>query len=256
MNDIGFDPVKASGDLWSFLNLNVGLTGNGRSKFKQAENLNGLDVWRRIVPPMKPKTVSRKVELHTEVNSPPKCKGISNIIEHLDKWEKDLDEYYLMGDAQILDAELVEIAIKQMPHDTPAHVAMPLHDCKYYDGDGGFKDSLEKLVNFLTEFSGSHNLKINIVDDRDREPVPGPEDGGEEQEELAGEAVDLTTHAPEMQEVILAVMRQTGFRGKVRTGLQKATGTEGAAQRARTPPLTKVAPRDDPRPVRCGNCGG
>ena len=85
MNDIGFDPVRASGDLWSFLNLNVGLTGNGRSKFKQAEKLKGLDVWRRIVAPMKPKTVSRKVELHTEVNSPPKCKGISSIIEHLDK---------------------------------------------------------------------------------------------------------------------------------------------------------------------------
>jgi hypothetical protein len=36
MNDIGFDPVRASGDLWTSLNLNVGLTGNGRSKFKQA----------------------------------------------------------------------------------------------------------------------------------------------------------------------------------------------------------------------------
>ena len=87
-----------------------------------------------------------------------------------------------MGGAQIPDAELVVIAIKQMPHDTPAHVAMSLHDCKYYDGDGGFKDKLEKQVDFLTEFSGSHNLKINIVDDKEREPAPWPEDEGEYQE--------------------------------------------------------------------------
>ena len=69
-----------------------GMGAETKGAFKQAEKLNGLDVWRRIVAPMKPKTVSREVELHTEVNSPPKCKGISNIIEHLDKWEKDLDE--------------------------------------------------------------------------------------------------------------------------------------------------------------------
>ena len=106
---------------------------------------------------------------------------------------------------------------------------MSLHDCKYYDGEGGFKDRLNKQVDFLTEFSGSHNLKINIVDDKDREPAPGPEDGGEEQDEPAGEAVDLTTHTPDVQEVILAVMRQTRYRGRVRTGPQKAAGTRGAA---------------------------
>ena len=53
---------------------------------------------------------------------------------------------------------------------------MSLNDCKYYDGDGGFKDRLEKQVDFPTEFSSSHNLKINIVDDKDREPASGPED--------------------------------------------------------------------------------
>ena len=46
MEDIGFDPMRASSELWSFLKLSV--TGNGRNKFDAAQELNGLDVWRRI----------------------------------------------------------------------------------------------------------------------------------------------------------------------------------------------------------------
>ena len=54
MSDTRFDPVKASGDLWSYLNLNIGLAGKARAKFKSAQDLNGLDVWRRIVVPLAP----------------------------------------------------------------------------------------------------------------------------------------------------------------------------------------------------------
>ena len=35
MEDIGFDPMRASSELWSFLNLNV--TGKGRNKFDAAQ---------------------------------------------------------------------------------------------------------------------------------------------------------------------------------------------------------------------------
>ena len=70
MIDSGFDPKKASKDLWAWLNLNVGLTGNARAKLKAAKVLSGLDVWRRIVAPLKPKSVSKRVELHTAVHAP------------------------------------------------------------------------------------------------------------------------------------------------------------------------------------------
>ena len=47
--DTGFSAVRASQQFWTFLSLNVGRTGDGRTKFDQAAELNGLDVWRRIV---------------------------------------------------------------------------------------------------------------------------------------------------------------------------------------------------------------
>ena len=74
----------------SYLNLNLGLTGKGRAEFKKAKSLNGLDVWRRLVVPSKPKTVTKKVEVHSDVHSPPKCKHIGEVIDHLDKWEREL----------------------------------------------------------------------------------------------------------------------------------------------------------------------
>ena len=39
VEDIGFNPMKASSELWAFLNLNV--TGNGRNKFDAAQELTG-----------------------------------------------------------------------------------------------------------------------------------------------------------------------------------------------------------------------
>ena len=56
MEDIGFDPMRASSELGSFLNLNV--AGIGRNRFYAAQELNGLGVWRRIVVPMAPRTVA------------------------------------------------------------------------------------------------------------------------------------------------------------------------------------------------------
>ena len=50
MEDIGFSPMRASSELWAFLNLNV--TGHGRNKLDAAQELNGLDVWRRSVVPL------------------------------------------------------------------------------------------------------------------------------------------------------------------------------------------------------------
>ena len=71
MEDIGFSPMRASSELWAFLNLNV--TGHGRNKFDAAKELNGLDVPRRIVVPFAPKTVARRVEMYSAIYSPAKC---------------------------------------------------------------------------------------------------------------------------------------------------------------------------------------
>ena len=70
MHDSGFSAARASAALWSFLNLNVGLQGDARTKFDQAKELHGLDVWRRIVVPIEPKTTARRVAMHTDIHGP------------------------------------------------------------------------------------------------------------------------------------------------------------------------------------------
>ena len=77
MEDIGFSPTRASSELWAFLNLNV--TGHERNKFDAAKELKGLDVWRRIVVPLAPKTVARRVEMYSAIHSPAKCKHIGEM---------------------------------------------------------------------------------------------------------------------------------------------------------------------------------
>ena len=97
MEDIGFDPMRASSELWSFLNLNV--TGNGRNKFDAAQELNGFAVWRRIVVPVAPRTVARRVEMYTSIHSPGRCKHFGEMTDHLDAWERKIDEFVVMGSA-------------------------------------------------------------------------------------------------------------------------------------------------------------
>jgi hypothetical protein len=193
--------------------------------------------------------VSRKVDLHAEVNSPPKCKNISGMVEHLSKWEEVIDEFYLMGGAQIPEKEMVVIALKQMPSDTPPHVTMSLHDCTFYEGEGGFKEKIEKQVDFLTEFKDSHNMKIHLVDTH-RDIAPGPEDDEARDDDQTGDAVDLTEYPEDSQHAILAVMKQQGFRGKFRTGPQRK-GSAGSSpdaaphgcQRAATAEMRKLRGR-------------
>ena len=107
--------------------------------------MNGLDVWRRIVAPLKPKTVAKRVELHTEVHAPPRCKSIGELPEHLEAWQRQIDEFILMGGTDIPDEEKCVIVLKQLPPDTPASMAMALEDFKHYED---LKEKIDKQVKF------------------------------------------------------------------------------------------------------------
>ncbi len=65
------------------------------------------------------------------------------------------------------------------------------------------------------------------------------------------DVIDLTGVDRASQDVILAVMKTQGWRGKVKTG---PAGAPGGRPRPATPPRTGAPPAV--RPLRCGNCGG
>ena len=118
MEDMGSSPMRASSELWAVLNLNV--TGHGRNKFDAARELNGLDVWRRIVVPLAPKTFARRVEMYSALHSPAKCKHIGEMTDHLEAWERTIDDLILMGGQRLNDSESFIIALNMLPADTLA----------------------------------------------------------------------------------------------------------------------------------------
>ena len=53
MQDSGLDPIQKNHELWAFLNLSLPASCTKvRNLFDKAKELQGLDVWRRIMVPM------------------------------------------------------------------------------------------------------------------------------------------------------------------------------------------------------------
>ena len=75
----------------------MNVTGKGRTKFNAAQELHGLDVWRRIVVPLAPKTVARRVEMYSAIHSPGKCKHLGDMADQLEAWERNIDDFIIMG---------------------------------------------------------------------------------------------------------------------------------------------------------------
>ena len=120
VEDNSFRPMHASSELWAFLNLTV--TGHGRNKLDAAKELNGLDVWRRIVAPLAPKTVARRVEMYSAIHSPAKYKHIGEITDHLEAWERKIDDFILMGGQRLNDHEVCIIALNNLSHVGPYQI--------------------------------------------------------------------------------------------------------------------------------------
>lgn len=248
MQDTSFSVTQASSQLWTFLNLNVGLVGEARTKFEQAKELNGLDVWRRIVAPLEPKTVARRVAMHTDIHAPAKAKKLSETADHITAWEKELEKYYQMDGQQIVMEEKCVILLKMLPVDTPGWLGQTLEDINDFDA---MRAKLEKQITFLSEHSGSHSVRVNLVSgEAPSHPTDEPGGGETLGQATSGYIVDLTHLSCDAQDAVLAVMRNNGFRGRVRTGKTQAP-------RANTPPRTMVgAATGLTRPAKCGNCGG
>jgi hypothetical protein len=168
------------------------------------------------------------------------------MIDHFDAWERKIDEFVVMGGQRLNDPEMCIIALNMLPADTPAFLVQALEGHQDYVM---LKMLIDKQVTYLSDHSRSHNLRVQLVDeDHDRDRTAWSE---RDVEQGVDEFLDLTGVDPASQDVILAVMKSQGWRGKVKTGPAAAPG---ARPRPVTPPRTGAPPAV--RPLRCGNCGG
>ena len=115
MSDVGFDPVQANHELWAFLNLNLPASATKvRNLFKKAKELQGFDVWRRIVVPMAPKTISRRIDMHGDVHNPAAAKKLGDVMDVIDDWERLHEKYQEMGGMPIPPAEQCVIIMRML----------------------------------------------------------------------------------------------------------------------------------------------
>ena len=116
--------------------------------FHNVKLLNGLEAWRRIVVPLKPRSDAKRNALHTSVDAPPRSKHLSLVINDLDDWEKVVEEFELCGGA-ISDNDWRTILLKTLPSTTHSSLVSSLRTCPTYIE---MQKDLDAEVTFLKDF--------------------------------------------------------------------------------------------------------
>ena len=277
MRDI--EHVKLSREVWGFLNLSISGDRAAEAKmvFNNTPMLQGLEAWRRIVVPLKPRTLARKHELYGKVHTPLRSKRFGDVMMNLETWDRDVRTYYECGGTILADDEIKLIAMKSMPPTTPPDMLLALNKSLTYES---LKADIREQVEFLGAMSGASGT-AHVLYDRPARPamdgglfgdVPGgyeaylaekeAEAAAAEEEvpaELNLDTVDLDT-----RDEILAVMAKRGYPPRGRPAARGGgQAPRGAAPRPRAPPHDGgkhktqdcKKPRADRDKRPCFNCG-
>ena len=95
------DPYRLSFELWGHLNLC--LHGAEKITSNNIEPGNGVDAWRRIVVPIGPRSEAQLHRTHKVVMTPSTSRRLGDALVEIEKWEGQVREYYLCGEATIPD---------------------------------------------------------------------------------------------------------------------------------------------------------
>ena len=142
-----YDPTSLSTNLWGYLNLALATTTQHK-EFLKVKRLNGLEAWRRIVVPLKPRSEAKRNALHTSVHAPPRSKSLATIIGDLDDWEKVVEEFGLCGGV-VSENDRKTVLLKKLPPETPSALVSSLRKCADYES---MKADLEAEIIFLKDF--------------------------------------------------------------------------------------------------------
>ena len=82
---INIDPVEASSQVWSYLNLNIG-ESSVIEVFRNVELLNGFEAWRRIVMPVLSKPSPMRSRLRNKAWNPRPASKLSEFAGCLEAW--------------------------------------------------------------------------------------------------------------------------------------------------------------------------
>ena len=149
------DPLRLDRDLWSWLDIN--LQGTARNTFRNVPRLQGFEAWRRVVVPLKPKTVARRHAMHTPVHNPPKVARLVDVTDALQRWDHEVAEYLEIGGQDIDEETKIMIALKILPDTTPASMMLALRRETTYEN---LKAALDEQITFLEDHGDSNRATL------------------------------------------------------------------------------------------------
>ena len=136
-------------------------------EFLKVKRLNGLEAWRRIIVPLKPRSEAKRNALHTAVHAPVRSKSLNVIIHDLDDWEKVVEEFELCGGV-VTEADRKTVLLKRLPPTTPSSLVSSLRKIPTYEL---MKADLEAEITFLRDFGPGFNSGAAHVVEQRQEPT-------------------------------------------------------------------------------------
>ena len=172
---MNLDPIQVSRELWSWINLTLTKSTSARQTFHNVEELNGAEVYRRLVTPLglTQPSVTRRGVLRDRVQAPSRAKNMITIMDAVKDWETNKLAFHKAGGSQHSDEEERAQLYKILPTDISEDMLSHAHD----------KATAPLLVEWMRgkcEFLSEHSKRgrdggIHIADEQHRlEPPPPP----------------------------------------------------------------------------------
>ena len=76
---VDFDPIQCSTEMWSWLDLTLGKSAHANRALSNSAELNGTEVYRRLVTPQLSTSIIRRNALRDKIQSPQKAKSLSSL---------------------------------------------------------------------------------------------------------------------------------------------------------------------------------
>ena len=117
---IMIDPVRMSQNRWSWLNLALEKSATAQRTFHNVEELNGAEVYRKLVRPLGivAPSLTRKNALRVKIQSPVPSKDMANIMSVVEVYEENMLAYVKAGGVEPADDERKSQLMKILPAGT------------------------------------------------------------------------------------------------------------------------------------------
>ena len=193
------DLVNFNQQLLSVLSLNLQSNASASTRLQNVEVLHGVEVWRRIVVPIRSRSLETRHRLHDLVRNPKQATRLGGIMDAIEDWELEIQKYVMAGGRDLDEEEKRLMILNMLPRGLPYTFVTPLRKIESY---AELKEALREESEFYKELgprSGAGGaLAVH------REEAEGSDRDDEDEQELLAMMDGMD------KDEILAFMRKKG----------------------------------------------